>query len=98
MLTAYVGSSEYYTAHRHHRDDYGLIGKSGETEQQTVALLLETAPGEWKENPLLGADARRQLGGMPDPYWALQTKKMIRACGIDVSNVSMADDGSINIV
>jgi hypothetical protein len=70
----------------------------GETEQQTVALLLETAPGEWKEYPLLGADARRQLGGKPDPYWALQTKKMIRACGIDVSNVSMADDGSINIV
>lgn len=69
----------------------------GETQQQTVWLLLSTAPGEWKENPLLGADARSQLGGNADKMWAQQTKKMIKACGVDVKSVEMCDDGTINI-
>lgn len=69
----------------------------GDTEQQTVELLLVTAPGEWKECPLLGADARSQLGGNKNMMWAAQTKGMIRACGVDVKSVEMQDDGTIII-
>ncbi len=69
----------------------------GDTEQQTVELLLTTAPGEWKECPLLGADARGQLGGNTNKMWAAQTKRMIRACGVDVQSVVMQEDGTILI-
>lgn len=69
----------------------------GGTEQQTVDLLLQTFPGEWKESPLLGADLYRQLGGHVDKMWAQQTKKMIRACGVEVKNIEICDDGTINI-
>ena len=69
----------------------------GSTEQQSVALLLETSPGEWKERPTLGADARRQLGGTPDPFWTSATKKMLRAIGLDVKSVTMAADGTVEI-
>ena len=69
----------------------------GNTEQQIIGLLLETSPGEWKEHPLLGADARRQLGGNTDPFWPLRTKKMIRACGVDVKNVTFTGNDEIEI-
>ncbi|MBR6192490.1 MAG: hypothetical protein IKQ68_10090 [Prevotella sp.] len=69
----------------------------GDIEPQTVELLLSTAPGEWKECPLLGADARSQLGGNTDRMWAAKTKRMIRACRIDVQSVIMQDDGTIII-
>ena len=69
----------------------------GNAEQQVVGLLLETSPGEWKEYPMLGADARSQLGGNIDPFWPLQTKKMIRACGVDVKNVVVSGNDEIEI-
>ncbi|MBR4997569.1 MAG: hypothetical protein IKY84_06895 [Bacteroidaceae bacterium] len=69
----------------------------GATEQQTIGLVLQTAPGEWKESPLLGADIYGQLGGNMDRMWPQQTKKMIRACGVDVKNIEIDDDGTINI-
>ena len=69
----------------------------GHTGQQTVALLLRTAPGEWKEHPLLGADAMGQLGGNADPMWAQEAKNMMRACGVDVSTVAVDEDGTITI-
>lgn len=69
----------------------------GTAEEQTVALLLNTAKGEWKENPALGADAIKQLGGTPDPFWRLDTEKMIRACGVEVNSITITEDGQIEI-
>ena len=59
----------------------------GDTDHQVVELLLKTAPGDWKETPMLGADARCLLGGNIDPFWSSRTKKMIRAAGVEVKNV-----------
>lgn len=69
----------------------------GNTEQQTVGLLLQTIPGEWKEFPLLGADLYRQLGGNIDKLWFQRTKKMIKSCGVEVKDIEICDDGTINI-
>lgn len=69
----------------------------GDTSQQTVEAVLLTAPGEWKEHPLLGAHARGQLGGNTDKLWCNQTKKMIRQCGVDVKSIVMSPNGTITI-
>lgn len=73
-----------------------LIGRGrmtvGDTESQTVELVLRTSPGEWKEHPLLGADAVRQLGGTRDVMWPGRTKAMLRACGVDVREVKVSDN------
>ena len=68
----------------------------GDTEYQVVELLLKTAPGDWKETPMLGADARSLLGGNIDPFWAVRTKKMIKAAGVEVKNVKY-NEGIITI-
>lgn len=69
----------------------------GNTDSQTVELVLVTAPGEWKESPLLGADVRSQLCGQPDPMWAGQTKKMIKSQGVEVDSIAIAQDGTITV-
>lgn len=69
----------------------------GDTQAQTVALVLDTAPGEWKEAPMLGANVRSMLGGDMDVMWAQQTKRMIKACGVSLRNISVEQDGTIII-
>lgn len=68
----------------------------GSTESQTAELVLRTAPGEWKETPLLGADAVRQLGGTRDVMWPGRVRKMLRQCGLDVAEVRV-DAGEVVI-
>lgn len=68
----------------------GLV--TGDTESQTVELVLRTSPGEWKEHPLLGADAVRQLGGTRDVMWPGRVKKMLRACGVAAKEVRVNDN------
>lgn len=65
--------------------------QTGDTTTQTALLLLETALGEWKEHPLLGANARSQLGGNTDPFWAASTRRMMKACGLDVQRISISN-------
>mgnify|MGYP006873195573 CR=1 FL=1 len=69
----------------------------GDTDSQTMELVLVTAPGEWKESPLLGANVRAQLGGQPDPMWPGQARKMIQSQGVDVQRIDVARDGTITI-
>lgn len=80
--------------------DLMVTGRSltlGDTDSQTVELVLVTAPGEWKEQPLLGADARSQLGGQTDPLWPGQTKRMIQSQGVEVQRIDIGEDGTITI-
>lgn len=59
-------------------------------------VLLAT-PGDFKEVPLLGADARSMLAANRDPFWPGNTKKMLRAVGVDVAAINVADTGVITI-
>lgn len=59
--------------------------------------VLLAAPGDFKEVPLLGADAPGMLAANRDPFWPGNTKKMLRAVGLDVANITVADTGVITI-
>ena len=54
-------------------------------------------PGDFKEMPLLGADAPGMLAANRDNFWPGNTKKMLRAVGLDVANITVADNGVITI-
>ena len=56
----------------------------GDNEEQVVVNVLLATRGDFKEHPLVGAEARQQLGGEKDVMWPTQTKKMI-------------DDGTVTI-
>lgn len=59
--------------------------------------VLRAYPGDFKEMPLLGADAPGMLAANRDPFWPGNTKKMLRAVGLDVASVTVADTGVITI-
>lgn len=60
-------------------------------------LVLRSCRGEFKEHPLLGAEAPLMLAGEPDPFWPGNTKKMLRACGLNVSNLTLSPEGTVKI-
>lgn len=66
-------------------------------EEQVVETVLLSMRGEIKEFPLLGAELRLKMGGNRDAFWPLETKKMIRACGVDVEKVEVDADGVVTI-
>lgn len=61
-------------------------------ETQVVENILLANRGEFKELPLIGAETRLQLGGERDVMWATRTKKMIKACGVEVRKISITDN------
>ena len=85
-----------------------ILGLQTDTEtadllvHQRAAVVAEAsgfiaAPGDFKEVPLLGADARSMLAANRDPFWPGNTKKMLRAVGVDVAAINVADTGVITI-
>lgn len=64
---------------------------------QTVEAVLLAQRGEFKERPLIGAAVRQLLGGCKDVFWPQETKKMIKAAGVEVSRVTVDADGTVNI-
>ncbi|MCF0219092.1 MAG: hypothetical protein HUK14_04850 [Muribaculaceae bacterium] len=60
-------------------------------------LVVRSCRGEFKEHPLLGAEAPLMLAGEHDPFWPGNTKKMLRACGLNVSNLTLSSDGTVLI-
>lgn len=59
--------------------------------------VLLAAPGDFKEMPLLGADAPGMLAANRDRFWPGNTKKMLRNIGLDVAAITVADTGVITI-
>lgn len=78
-----------------------LVGRSAavvaEASGFIAELVLRSCRGEFKEYPLLGAEAPLMLAGEPDPFWPGNTKKMLRACGLDVSTLTLSPDGTVLI-
>lgn len=69
----------------------------GDTDGQITEGVLVAMRGEWKENPLLGGEVRKMLGGEADVMWPGQVKKMLEACGLDVQKVSISEDDVITV-
>jgi len=70
---------------------------TGESEAQTAEAVIKTMRGEWKETPLLGGEAVRQLAGQPDVMWPGNVREMLRACGVSCEKVTVTCDGIIEI-
>lgn len=68
-----------------------------ESEEQVVENILLASRGEFKELPLVGAEARQQLGGERDVMWPVRTKKMIAACGVEIRKISIKDNNIIAV-
>lgn len=66
-------------------------------EEQVVEHVLIAHRGEIKETPLLGGEIRRQLGGEKDVMWAPRVKNMLKASGVDVSKIIIAEDNTITV-
>ena len=60
-----------------------------DTEAQTVETVLVANRGEFKESPLIGGEVMQMQGGVVDVMWPSQTKKMLRACGVDCGRVKV---------
>lgn len=67
------------------------------SDAQTVEAVLLAQRGEFKERPLIGAAVRQLLGGQRDVFWPQETKKMIKAAGVEVNRVTVDADGTVNI-
>lgn len=68
-----------------------------DSDVQTIEAVLLAQRGEFKERPLIGAAVRQLLGGCKDVFWPQETKKMIKAAGVEVSRVTVDADGTVNI-
>lgn len=68
----------------------------GDTDEQICEAVLVSNRGEWKEWPLLGGEARKQLGGIQDVFWATEVKRMLKFCGVIVSKI-ITDGETITI-
>ena len=59
----------------------------GDTEAQTVEVVLTANRGEFKESPLIGGEIVKQLSGGIDVMWPGEVKRMLSACGVDCERV-----------
>lgn len=67
----------------------------GETSQQVIEHALRAFRGEYREMPLIGAEADKQQYGVGSRLWCARAKQMCKACGVTVAKVSMEDNNTI---
>lgn len=70
----------------------------GDTEAQTAEAVIMAMRGEFKEYPLLGGEAARQLAGSGNVMWGGEVRKMLKACGVECDKVTVTPDGIIEII
>lgn len=63
----------------------------GENDAQVAEELLLANRGDFKEYPLLGGEVGKMLGGERDVMWAPRVKKMLKACGLEVSRIRVTE-------
>lgn len=71
----------------------GLV--MGETSHQVIEHALRAFRGEYREHPLLGAEADKQRNSVGSRLWCVRAKQMCKACGVTVSRVSIEDNNKI---
>ena len=74
-------------------DKDGLV--MGETSHQVIEHALRAFRGEYREQPLIGAEADKQRNSVGSRLWCVRAKQMCKACGVSVSQVSIEDNNTI---
>ncbi|MBQ9147681.1 MAG: hypothetical protein IJX68_08215 [Rikenellaceae bacterium] len=67
----------------------------GETSQQVIEHALRAFRGEYREQPLIGAEADKQRNSVGSRLWCVRAKQMCKACGVTVAQVSIEDNNTI---
>jgi hypothetical protein len=61
----------------------------GDCLPDVVERLIGAFQGEFKEQPLLGGNARDLIGGNPDPFWAGEVRGQLKKVGVPVSAINV---------
>ena len=69
----------------------------GETSHQVIEHALRAARGEYREQPMIGAEAAKMQGGITSRLWCVKAKQMCRAAGVEVSRITYDDDNTITV-
>ncbi len=64
----------------------------GDVESQICEHLLVAFTGEYKQEPLLGGNAKNMIAGTPDPFWAGYVKQQLKTCKVDVQTIRVVND------
>ncbi|MEO0075648.1 MAG: oxidase [candidate division WOR-3 bacterium] len=67
----------------------------GQSDQQHIELILRSAPGHWKQHPLIGADLTKMLNAPLSLYEKQQIKVALQADGYKVNNITFNDNGEV---
>ena len=59
----------------------------GDADNQIVQTALTASRGEFKENPAIGGEVHKQLGGCVDVMWPGRMKRMLKACGVTINRI-----------
>ncbi len=64
----------------------------GDNTGQVAEAILRACRGEFKEHPLLGAEAVKLQGANSDTMWPAKTRDMLHAAGVMVKQVRIENN------
>lgn len=82
-------------------DDWDLLMKNGDlvignSDQQHIALVVETGPGHWKENPFLGFNSGLYLGStISKPEFKVNLSEQLKSDNAVLNDVNINDNKEI---
>lgn len=69
---------------------------TGDSHYQNVKLIMQAAPGHWKQYPTLGANVMNFVNGS-SPELMREVKLQLLADGYDVKRLSVGTGGEIEV-
>lgn len=64
----------------------------GDNSGQIIEQVIVANRGEFREHPLLGAELTYLANGNYNPFWANDTKDMLKIAGVKVSRVCIKEN------
>ena len=71
--------------------------KFGRNDEQCCELVVGAYPGEFKNAPTLGCNARMNLNGVISQRWINNTKEQLKAANLKVNDVFYEDELIIDL-
>lgn len=65
----------------------------GDSENQSVELLLVSSPGDWKQYPQVGCDIQKSLKGNISRFLERNISVQLQADGFKIDSLEISDTG-----
>jgi hypothetical protein len=65
----------------------------GDSRYQDAAILLGAWTGEFKNDPMLGGNAKDMLNGTVDPFWVGRAKAQLKRCLLEPQKLTVTETG-----